>query len=467
LAVLAAVVHVGLLIQFHRIASFAAWAGLLASGCLGWFAQPLLFTLLLVPLLLVYYHSVGVRHHLGWHLALLGGLAGGLAVNLFWLIDWVEYWWLRVPLPIGQRLLTHRTLQTFWDSPLWGDSSDRSLALVLFGSGALGIILFAAKRARATARLLALGTGGLLALALAGTAWEPLGRVGAPRLLMPALWFAVPPAVYAWQWTWTQFGIWTGAPWRGALLSLSLLAAAGWAVRSDLETLATRCTGSAPLAIGLTDDEHALIQALQTLTTPEARILWEDRLQPETASRWTAMLPIWTKRAFLGGLDPEANLEHGYASLIQGQLAGRPIADWSDAELDTFSQKYNVGWVACWSEAALARMENRCQAKAALRSTTLTIDGQPLHLFTLERPRSYVLKGQARWLQADCRHIVLGDVLPEDGKVVLSLHYQAGMQASPHTIQVEREPDPLDPIPFIRLRISGPVTRVLLTWPGN
>src|SRR5262249_29844769 len=154
--VLAILVHVGLLIRFHRAAGLATWLGLIASGCLGWFAQPLLFTVLLVPLLLVYYHSVGVRHYLGWHLALLGCLAGGLALNSFWLIDWVSYWWLRVPLPVGERLLTHRTLQTFWESPLWGGPADRALALLLFGSSAVGIGLFAWQRARPTARLLAL-----------------------------------------------------------------------------------------------------------------------------------------------------------------------------------------------------------------------------------------------------------------------------------------------------------------------
>src|SRR5262249_42632697 len=137
LAGFAAVVHVGLLVRFHRAGSVTIWFGLLLSGCLGWFAQPVLFTLLLVPLLLVYYHAVGARHPLAWHLALLAGLAGGVALNAFWLVDWVEYWWLRVPLPIGQRLLTHRTLQSFWDNPLWGDADDRALALVLFGSGAV------------------------------------------------------------------------------------------------------------------------------------------------------------------------------------------------------------------------------------------------------------------------------------------------------------------------------------------
>ena len=85
-------------------------------------------------------------------------------------------------------------------------------------------------------------------------------------------------------------------------------------------------------------------------------------------------------------------------------------------------------------------------------------------LFTLRRPRSYVLKGQARWLRADCERIVLADVVPEDGQVVLSLHYLHGLQASPNRAVVERDPELLDPIPFIRLRLPEPVTRLTLTW---
>ncbi len=48
--------------------------------------------------------------------------------------------------------------------------------------------------------------------------------------------------------------------------------------------------------------------------------------------------------------------------------------------------------------------------------------------------------------------------------MVLSLHYQAGLQVSPGRVTVEKEPDAHDPIPFVRLRMSGPVTRVTLTW---
>jgi len=74
------------------------------------------------------------------------------------------------------------------------------------------------------------------------------------------------------------------------------------------------------------------------------------------------------------------------------------------------------------------------------------------------------LQGQARFLHADCRHIALADVIPEDGKVVLSMHYQAGMHVSPGRVLLEKEPDSCDPIPFIRLRMPGPVARLTLTW---
>ena len=84
-------------------------------------------------------------------------------------------------------------------------------------------------------------------------------------------------------------------------------------------------------------------------------------------------------------------------------------------------------------------------------------------LITL-KPRSFVLKGQGRVIAADSKRITLADLVPEDGKVLLSLHYQAGIQASPSRVQVEREIDAYDPIPFIRLRLPGPVARVTLTW---
>ena len=60
-------------------------------------------------------------------------------------------------------------------------------------------------------------------------------------------------------------------------------------------------------------------------------------------------------------------------------------------------------------------------------------------------------------------------MVPEKGSdtVVLSLHYQSGMEVAPPHVQIEKDPDPFDPIPMIRLRLAAPVTRVILTWPAN
>ena len=79
-----------------------------------------------------------------------------------------------------------------------------------------------------------------------------------------------------------------------------------------------------------------------------------------------------------------------------------------------------------------------------------------------------MLKGQAELVRADGQAITLADVVPEDGVVVLSLHYVKGFRASPSRVQVEPEKLAGDrlgyPIDLIRLRVAGPVARVTLTW---
>jgi hypothetical protein len=87
------------------------------------------------------------------------------------------------------------------------------------------------------------------------------------------------------------------------------------------------------------------------------------------------------------------------------------------------------------------------------------------YLFAIKREsKSYILTGRAEWLRADSDRIALGNVVPDKGVIVLSLHYQSGLKVFPNRIKIERELDPLDPIPLIRLRIPGPTTCVTLTW---
>jgi hypothetical protein len=461
LAAPAALAQIALLIYFDRAPCVVSWLGLLVTGYLGWFADPVFFALLL-PLNLVFYLSVGARHGVVWHLALLGGLAGAVASNAFWLNDWVSYWWIQLPLRLEPRLLSHRTFRTLWDSSLWGEHADRTLALFLLGAAVVGVWRFNQCRQRSAARLLGLGAVGFLLLAVGGALYDPLGSLETPLLLVPALLFAVLPAVHALAEVFRLASRWAGTRWRAAVLLGGAAVLATAAAHRDVLALAGRCAGATPLVIGLSPERAAIVEALREQTTAEGRILWEDRTGPGTAPRWTALLPVWTGRAFISGLDPDLCIEHAYASFADGVLVGRPVKDWSDVELDDFCRRYNVGWVVCWSPAAAQRFRAWGAAEAV---ATLQDEGTGC-LFRLNRPLSFALKGRAAWRSADCHRITLADVVPENGVVVLSLHYQSGLQAAPGRVQIERELDPYDPIPFVRLRLPEPAARLTLTWEG-
>jgi hypothetical protein len=464
LAALAALAQFGLLLRFDRAPGLVPWLGILAAGYIGWFAHPLFFAVLL-PLALVYYLSVGVRHGLVWHLALLAGLAGAVALNGFWLRDWVAYWWLRSPLEASVPLLSHRTFHTLWAAPLWGGPMGRGLAVLLMTTGFVGVTSLNMTRRRCAARLFGLGALAFLTLALAGIASEPLGRLGTSRLLTPALLFAAVPAAHAFAAAVSLTCRLTGGALRGIAVVTCLLLGIGAADRGDATAVARHYSAALPLALGLGPERQALVQELMAQTTADARILWEDRTGPRDAALWTALLPLLTQdggggRYFLGGLDPDGTIEHTQGGFTDQTLGGRHISQWKDDELRDYCQRYNVGWVVCWSPAAVARF---AAWQDGAQVATLSERG-PGALFEVRHPHSFTLKGKATWLDADCEHVTLGDVVPENGQVVLSLHYQAGMRALPGRVQVEREIDPYDPIPFVRLRVPAPVARVTLTW---
>ncbi len=463
LAAVAAVAQVGFLVRFDRAPGFLSWAGVLITGYCGWFAHPMLFALLL-PLALIYYVSVGTRHSLLWHLALLGSLAGAVASNAFWLTDWVNYWWIRAPAQSAGPLLAHRTLGTIWNAPLWGSMPDRTLAVGLLACALVGVFRLNCCRRRPAARLFGLGTLAFLVLAVAGISWEPMGRMGSSRLLLPALLFAVIPAVHGLHEAYLFLAYLLGGGGRAAVAGVGVAAVLGMAFPDQAAPLATRCLRTTPLDIGLGHDREAVVRALERATTADARILWEDRTGREQRSLWTALLPLLTGRSYLGGLDPEADIDYAYPDFTDQVLAGRPIGSWSpedlDRELERYCHQYNVGWIVCWSPAAVKclRAWDKATEVAQLH------DGGTGHLFAIRRPHSYVLSGQAEWLGADSQRIVLGEVEPENGKLDLSLHYLPGMQVMPSRVRLERRLDPYDPIPFVRLAVSDPVARVTLTW---
>lgn len=471
LATLLVLAQAGLLIRYHRAPGLFSLAGVVLTAALGWFAHPLLLALLL-PLFLIYYLSVGTKHRLTWHVALLGGLLAAVGVNAFWLLDWINYWWIRVPPRGDMPLLAHRTLRTVWEAPLWGGPVDRIVARLLIVAALAGVFLYNAASQRATARLLGLGWGGFLVLAVFGISWEPLARLGAAHLIVPALLFAALPAAHALVEGLGMARRATGRWWPAALLGSGLVAGTAVLLAPPaLGVWAGRLRAAEPLQVGLGPTQLAVVETLRARTTEDARVLWEDRRGERLAPHWTALLPILTGRAYVGGLDPDAGIEHTASGLADQALAGRALEDWSSDELRRYCERYNVGWVVCWSPKARARL-------AAWPDAERTADlpdpagGVPGQLFTVRRPHSFTLRGSAQWLRADTHQIVLRNAVPEPGRaddgevgqILLSLHYQSGMRVSPSRVRLERAEEAGDPIPFVRLRVAEPAALITITW---
>lgn len=456
---IASLSYIGTLLAFDRVPCAANWFGLIALGCLGWFAHPMLW-LLLQSLILVYYLSVGTKHPFAWHLGLAIAIAAPVATNSFWLLDWLRYWWIRLPLQLGTATLKHRTFHTMWACPLWGESSDRVLGISLLAMALPGVLVLNQTRHRVAARLVGLGTGGFFALTVVGLAWEPLGQLGAVKLLTPALWLAILPVVHLLSCLARHAVAWTGSCWRVALYGALVASVGAFCLRDELESLTPALIRAKPLALGLSHDRQAVVQLIQAQTTPAARILWEDLPSHAANSRWSVLLPILTGRAFIGGLAPDGCIEHAYCGLVDQALLGRPIALWSDAELDDYCRRYNVGWIVGWSAGVVQRL----QAWRGQDAGIALVDEVPGFLFPVGA-RSFFLKGRGRVICAERGRLALADVVPDDeGVVLLAFHYQAGVQALPSRIQPEREPDPSDPIPFLRLRMPGPTPLITLTW---
>jgi hypothetical protein len=450
------VAQAGLLIHYHRAPGPFGLGGIMATGFLGWYADPLLMALLL-PLFLIYYLSVGARHTLLWHVGLLGGLLLAAALNAFWLLDWLEYWWILLPLHLNAPPLADGTFPSLWDSPIWGGPADRVLTCALLPSAVMGLVLCNQTRQRPAARLFGTAMVGFLALAVASLGWEPLGRFGMARLLGPGLFFAVLPATHlvmaACEWVRRRIGWWavpvlTGAGAAGIILT----GTADWRWAWEPPQ---------PLAVGLPETQRTIVETLQANTTATARILWEDRPAASQASQWTALLPLLTERSFVGGLDPDALIEHTATGLRDHALAGRSLNDWTDAELEAYCDRYNIGWIVCWSAPAVKRFASWPLAEKVVA----LVDEPEGVLYRVKRQPSFVLTGSAQWLRADSECISLDDVTPKNGQVLLSLHFQEGMRVTPSRVRLERAETLSDPIDFVRLLIPDQhVSRVTITW---
>jgi hypothetical protein len=451
LAGLMALAYTGALSRYAAEPGPMSWMLMAVVLMVGWYAHPVVWIGLL-PIGAAYYVITAPRHGLAWHLGLIGSGVAGLAPNLWWLTDWLRFWWLRQPSADDFAPLPGLGVVLGGPEDFTEMLGPGILGWALLAAGVAGLVGMARAGLRTEAGLV-IAIGGLAALvARLGATWPTLQVVTADRagpFAVTAL--AVPTAWLAARWA-ERATLGSLAGWAACGLPLVF----GWAPLT-----AGLGLNLDALPRGLTHEQEQLVAVLQQHTTAEARILLEEPDTTRPGWNWMALLPVLTDRVFLGGLDPAACVEHAFCGLRAGDLNGRPFDEWTPFERSEFCRRYNVGWVVCRTPAAVNWWTRDPSAKEVGRFR----EGGEVVLFELKRPRSYVLTGSATWERADRRKVVLTDVVPnEAGEVVLSLHFQPGVRVSPTVVFADGDKDLFDPIPMVKLRTPGPVSRVTLTW---
>lgn len=446
LASLFAAVHLAWLTRFARWPGLDSWVTLTLSGAAVWFLHPVV-GLALVPLVVAYYCWAGWRQEFIWHLAWFGSGVIALLPNACRLWDWLRFAWMRgseESVDSGEALL----LPT-WQNMEWpyGWIFDYPVLAGVIGLGIVGLLGLWFTRRRAAAGLLGLGILVPIGVAIWLHQQGDTTSIAPERILPFAAWFAVGPAVML------LTLVMPGRRFAGIAFLTLTAAGVGWVSHHR----------EATFRIGFTNGQLATLERLRESTHSGARILWEET-EADLDRGWTALLPVLTERFYLGGLDPDAKLDYMFARLADGHLTDHPISDWTDSELRRFFNRYNIGWVVARSAETQQRLASF--PDAALLAD-LPLDPSAM-LFQIADPPGFVLRGEAAEFHADSERVTLRQAIPSsDGDMLLSLHYVEGMRVSPAYVQLEREIDPFDPIPFVRLKLPGPVPRLALTWDGR
>jgi hypothetical protein len=452
-----AVLALALLGRWHASPTPLTWLGLTAVGVAGWAAQPPLW-LGVAALGMGCWAAVGRRHAWPWHVGLALAQAVALAASAPAWEEWVRDWWVRSSAAATSFAGASDQLVSSTVAPL-------RLVVTLVSGTALVVTSVVRLVRRSACRPWCPASGIMLAAGVTLTVEVISNRRGEPlpyssaQLTVLGLWLAVLPAAQAVTGPLTSLAFGAARAHIGVIGGGGLfLAIAGVLTRTPLAG-ERPLWGPRPLAVGLPPDAQTLTEMLRRVTTPDARVLWED-VSGRPDLGWTVTLPQRLGRSFIGGMDPAGVMEHAACALRNGTLAGHSVAGWSDVELDAYCRRYNVGWIVCATDWAGDRF-----ARWPAADVLPTPDGAGgWRVFVVRRPHSFVLKGHARQFQADDGRVTLTDVVPENGEVVLSLHFQEGWRVRPAGVRQERELDPYDPIPFVRLRMAGPAGRVTLSW---
>jgi hypothetical protein len=444
--------------------------------------------------------TVARKHGWRWHLAIFGAALIAVVTNLFWLIPLWKFRGIRS----GSGFFMTADSAWFLVDYFLAPTTEARTALVLLVLGVMGLVIWWFGGRRVPVAAIGGSIVALLLLTGFGSLWEPTKTLEPLRFRIAVLFLLALPAAS------TVAGVsgWiarrVGGRARGPLVVILAwgVLLGSWArfEPNYFKISWYHLSENRPLVVGFKPEMRMLADWLRANTDLSGRILFEDQLRllesadPES-THWTPLLPEMLgsdKRMFIGGIYQTAFIKHHkQAAFGDFQLGDRPIDEWSSSQFKKYADTYNVGWVVCWSPLSrfwFDRCEMAQRVATIPRYSTFPrpvsqnshewevmtrragiavaekymVEGEFNYaIYRLQRPRSYFLKGKGKIVDVEPDRIELADVEPEDGVVVLSLHWLDTWKADPPLI-LKPEPMAPDPVDFVRIEMNGPARQIIL-----
>lgn len=463
------ILFIGSLIAFHRGATFQGGLCAFSSYGLLW-STSVATAVLATGMVLYFYLRAGLRHKSLWHFSLIACLALAIVANLGLFLAWKDHWWIQATLVDESAFGPGNAFFRVLEDSRWGGKSGLAAAGVIVASGLVGSQWLVWTGRRLSGRMIATAIALLLLLFTLGKSAHilaPLDTVANPAAIM----------LVSCMGTGSMFAVggfprnkWIGPEYfrniPGRLLPAFLvmisLATLSIGDNNFLLSVCSNWLGGSDHLVSRPPFSKTLCDKLLEYPDHQGRILWED-IPGDVGNGWAVLLPSSTQKPMIGGLSPVAHIEHMQASLRDGRLAGRSVLDWTDSELGAFIKAYRISFVVARNSDSIGRWSRFADSEIILKDLNLQ-NGQGWVVFKLAEQPGIAVVGQARIVHLGSDKITLADVFPENGSVVLSLHYQRGMKVRPGRARIERELDSHDPIPLIRLRLDEPVSRLELEW---
>ena len=459
---------IGSLVGYHRRTSSICGIVIFFSYWMLW-ATSVGTALFATAMLLYYYLRVGLRHESWWHFGLIASLLGALVGNLELFLALRNHWWIQATILEENSNFPGSALIRIVGDSRWGGGSGFCAGMIMLVSGVAGAQWLVWTGRRLAGRMIATTIGfQVLIFAISKTVHllNQLDVIGNPTSIMltSTLGFGASLGIQC------HGKKWFGPSWlreypiryipisifSGLLIVFSLINP------TFIKTLCLNYVGGCWKLDGPPVWARTVTKQLSEYPAAGGRILWED-LVSDGSNGWSVFLPQILNRGLIGGLSPVVRIEHQQASLREGKLAGRSVLEWTDSELNGFIKTYRINLIVARTDNSISRWSKYPDAIAAKKGSYEGKNGKWV-VFKLPDQIGLAVVGTARVVHMGTDKVTLADVVPENGSVVLSLHYQRGMKVRPERVKIERELDSHDPIPLIRLKSDEPISRLELEW---